>query len=208
MSDTNTSPTPQPSNNPETDSFSASPAQPNPASDSTAAQQTAQPVYNYEQPTTAQSAPYTQPYAQPYAQQTAQQTAQAGEQSAPPAYGQYGAPEYGQYAQPNTGYGYPPQGVPGQQYPPQGAYYYGQPPTERWNALSIAGFVLSFLIAPVGLILSIVALVQINKTHEKSKGMSIAGIIIGALGTVLTIVLIALVVWLVGYSVDHWTTTA
>ncbi|QOL33144.1 DUF4190 domain-containing protein [Bifidobacterium eulemuris] len=122
-----------------------------------------------------------------------------------PEYGQYAAPAYGQYAQQNNaGYTYPPQGVPGQQYPPQGAYYYGQPvPTERWNALSIAGFVLSFLISPVGLILSIVALVQINKSHEKSKGMAIAGIIIGALGTVLAVVLFALVIWLVGYSVDH-----
>ena len=57
------------------------------------------------------------------------------------------------------------------------------------SGLSIAGFVLSFFIAPVGLILSIVS---IAKKDGKAKGFSIAGIIISVLN-----ILIALIVFLV-----------
>lgn len=83
-------------------------------------------------------------------------------------------------------------------------YYYGQPTqVDRWNGLCIAGFVCAFVIPPVGLILSIIALVQINKSHEKSKGLSIAGIVISALGTLLYVAVIALAIWAVGFTVDY-----
>ena len=88
------------------------------------------------------------------------------------------------------GASYPPQGPA---YPPQGGYPYQDRP---WNTLCIVGFVLAFLIPPIGLILSIIALVQINRSGEKSKGLSIAGIIVSGLGTLFTILFIAALSWI------------
>lgn len=125
-----------------------------------------------------QDNPYMQPqYAQPqYAQQYGQQQPQYAAQQ--------------QYAQ-----SYPPQPYP------QGGYYVA--PTEKWNTMCIVGFVLSFLIPIVGLVLSIIALVQINKTGEKSKGMAIAGIVIGAVAAVMAIAAVVFVFWFAGYAVEH-----
>lgn len=69
-------------------------------------------------------------------------------------------------------------------YPPQQPYV-PQPP-QKTNGLAIAGFATSFLalccwFLPVGLVLSIVALVQINKNPQQGgKGLAIAGIVISA----------------------------
>ena len=95
--------------------------------------------------------------------------------------------------------------APGQPYPPQGAYYgypYPAPVNQRWNTLCIVGFILSFVFAPAGLVLSVIALIQINKSGEKSKGMSIAGIIIGAVNTILLVMIVALFMWAFEASVD------
>ncbi|PKQ33549.1 MAG: hypothetical protein CVT61_15625 [Actinobacteria bacterium HGW-Actinobacteria-11] len=59
--------------------------------------------------------------------------------------------------------------------------------------LSIVGLVLAFLMAPVGLIISIVAAVKLGKAGQP-KGLAIAGIIVGAIITILEIVAIILVV--------------
>ncbi|KFI58343.1 DUF4190 domain-containing protein [Bifidobacterium cuniculi] len=118
----------------------------------------------------------------------------------------YEQPQYGQpqYAQPQYGQPYDQQQYT-QQYPSQpyaqGGYYVA--PTEKWNTMCIVGFVLSFLLPLVGLVLSIIALVQINKTGEKSKGMAIAGIVIGALATILSIAMIGFIFWFAGYAVEH-----
>lgn len=70
-------------------------------------------------------------------------------------------------------------------------------PSANYNGLSIAGFSLScaailfnfFFGLPgiVGLILSIVGLCQCNKRSEKGRGLAIAGIVIGAVLTLLMI---------------------
>jgi len=62
----------------------------------------------------------------------------------------------------------------------------------RWNGLAIAGFILSFFISLVGLILSIIALNQINKSGgmQKGKGLALAGIIISALSIIVSLLLI------------------
>jgi hypothetical protein len=75
----------------------------------------------------------------------------------------------------------PPYGQQPQPYPPQGAY--AEPKT---NGLAIGGFIVAFIFGLIGLILSIVALNQINASNgtQKGKGLAIAGIIIGALNTV------------------------
>ncbi|MDQ6602301.1 MAG: DUF4190 domain-containing protein [Chloroflexota bacterium] len=96
--------------------------------------------------------------------------------------------------------GYTPQPPYGQQpygQPPYGQQPYGQPggypQPAKTNGLAIAGFVLSFFISLVGLILSIIALVQINGSNgrQKGKGFAIAGIIIGAVSMVFTALALA-----------------
>jgi hypothetical protein len=58
------------------------------------------------------------------------------------------------------------------------------------NNLSIVGLILAILIAPVGLIVSIVALNQIKKNEEQGYSLAIAGIVIGSLLTILNIALV------------------
>ncbi|MEH0058068.1 DUF4190 domain-containing protein [Auritidibacter ignavus] len=66
----------------------------------------------------------------------------------------------------------------------------GMPPQQQppMNTLSIIGFILAFLFAPVGAILSHVARGQIKKSGERGGGLALAGIIIGWVVTVLAIV--------------------
>lgn len=72
---------------------------------------------------------------------------------------------------------------------------YPTPPQPKWNGLAIAGFILSFLGGPVGLILSVVGLNQAKRTGEKGAGLAVAGIVIGALNMVLGVILaVALIV--------------
>ena len=72
-------------------------------------------------------------------------------------------------------------------------------PAKKTNGLAIAGFVVSLVsllccgaCSVVGLVLSIVGLVQAKKYDGNGKGMAIAGIIIGAIAIVLWIVFFAL----------------
>jgi Domain of unknown function (DUF4190) len=62
---------------------------------------------------------------------------------------------------------------------------YGQPaPT---NSLAIAALVSSLLLAPLGIVFGHVALGQIKRTGEAGKGLAIAGLAIGYVGTVLSV---------------------
>lgn len=58
----------------------------------------------------------------------------------------------------------------------------------KTNALAIAGFISSFFFHILGLILSIVGLIQINSSKEQGKGLAIAGIIISAVSIFLGLV--------------------
>lgn len=51
----------------------------------------------------------------------------------------------------------------------------------RWNTCSILGIIFAFVFALAGLILSIVGLVQTNRTHEKGRGLAIVGIIVSVI---------------------------
>jgi len=62
--------------------------------------------------------------------------------------------------------------------------------TEKYNTLSIVAFIFMFIIAPVGLILGIIALSQIKKTNEKGKGLALAAVIVGIISLVVIIVVI------------------
>lgn len=56
------------------------------------------------------------------------------------------------------------------------------PVNNKTNVLAIVSFIFSFLIWPIGLILGIIALVQINKKNEGGKGLAIAAIILSSIG--------------------------
>mgnify|MGYP000172882995 FL=1 len=72
---------------------------------------------------------------------------------------------------------------------------------QKYNGLAIAGFICSFLVSLLGLILSIVGLNQIKKQGGKGKGLAIAGIIISAAGMVIQVILvIALIVGGASYA--------
>jgi len=90
--------------------------------------------------------------------------------------GQYGGPG-GQYGGPGSQYG----GGPGGQYPPYG-------PEKRGNGFAVAGIVLAFLLAPLGLIFAIIGLVKSGARDGAGKVLSIVAIvfslIVGGLGTV------------------------
>lgn len=60
------------------------------------------------------------------------------------------------------------------------------------RVLSIVGLVLAFLMPLIGLILSIVAAVKLGKTGQP-KGLAIAGIIVGAILTVLGVIAIIII---------------
>ncbi|WP_435738268.1 DUF4190 domain-containing protein [Cellulosimicrobium sp. PMB13] len=103
---------------------------------------------------------------------------------------------------PAAGYpppGYPPPGYPSPGYPPPGygpAYpgAYGQPygPVTPTSGLAVASMVVSVaslvlclgLTGVVGLVLGIVALNQVMRDGKRGKGFAIAGIAVGAVGTV------------------------
>lgn len=103
---------------------------------------------------------------------------------------------------PQQGYPYPQQDYPQQDYSQQ---YYAQPapaaapgygapygtpyPSKpKTNTLAIVGFVCSFLISIVGLILCIVAKNQIKTSGERGDGLATAGIIISIVWMVLSVV--------------------
>lgn len=72
-----------------------------------------------------------------------------------------------------------------------GGKFPGPPEANRkYNGLAIAGFICSFLVSLLGLILSIVGLDQIKKQGGKGKGLAIAGIIISAAGMVIQVILV------------------
>ena len=156
---------------------------------------------------TAPTAPYGAPAAPPPAPQP------AGPEYGAPQYGapQYGSPQYGapQYGAPQYG---PPQPYGAQPYGAQ-PYGYGQPPyaPPPTEGMAIASFVTSTagllffggLPGPVGLGLGIAALRRINTTGKAGRGWAIAGIIVGAVGILWMLAIVAyvvFVVWLVGTS--------
>ena len=106
----------------------------------------------------------------------------------------YGTPSYPppQYGTPPPGYGPPPAGYPAPNY----AGAYGQP-TQKTNSLAIASLVASVIgILPfvcglgsiIGIVLGVVALNQIKTSGEGGRGLAIAGIAVGAVTFLISIV--------------------
>jgi preprotein translocase subunit SecG len=59
----------------------------------------------------------------------------------------------------------------------------------RYNVLSIVGFILAFVFALAGLVVSIIAFSQIKKTGERGRGLALAGIILSIVFMVISIIL-------------------
>jgi hypothetical protein len=92
----------------------------------------------------------------------------------------------------------PPQYVPPQYappaygYPPPGFY---RPPT---NTMAVLSLVFAFLMAPVGIVLGVMARKQIRQTGEEGEGLALAGIIVGSIATAFWALLI--VFWIIVFA--------
>jgi hypothetical protein len=78
-------------------------------------------------------------------------------------------------------------------YPVAGPGYAAPPASPPGQGLAIAGLVLAFTLAPLGLILSIIAAVKLGRARSP-KGLAIAGIAVGAVVTVIWIIGIVVLV--------------
>ncbi|MFV0634227.1 DUF4190 domain-containing protein [Demequina sp.] len=84
------------------------------------------------------------------------------------------------YAQP----AYPP--------PPQAGYGYGYPPVATTDGVSIAALVTSLVgFGPVAVVLGIIGINRTSGGQRKGRGMAIAGLIIGVVGTIV----VGLLIW-------------
>jgi len=70
------------------------------------------------------------------------------------------------------------------------------PPRRTTSGLSITAFVLAFLVAQVGLVLGIVALVVDGRRPDRTKGLAIAAIAVAIVMVALAVAL--LVIWVIG----------
>ncbi|HEU4676715.1 MAG TPA: DUF4190 domain-containing protein [Motilibacteraceae bacterium] len=154
-----------------------------------------QPQPGYGQPQYGQPG-YEQPsYGQPQYGQPQYGQPQYGQ----PQYGQpqYGQPQYGQpqYGQP--GYGQPQYGAPGQPYGQAPAYPYGEAPAKQSNGLAVAALVCGIigffcgLTAIAAIPLGIVGLRRSRELGGTGRGMAIAGLVLGCVVVVLSVVFIA-----------------
>ncbi|MGO1435571.1 MAG: DUF4190 domain-containing protein [Canibacter sp.] len=89
-------------------------------------------------------------------------------------------------------------GGPGQPPVPPAYQQPGAPgapgPNAPMNTLSVVGFILAFIVGPVGAILSHISLSQIKKRFERGRGLAIAGIIIGWVATAIWLISIVTII--------------
>ena len=147
--------------------------------------------------------PYGQPPAQPpYGQPP---YSQPGEQ--PPGQQPYGQPPYGQQPYGQQPYGQQPYGQQPYGQQPYGQPQYGQPQYGAWqgandaergtSGVAIAAFVLA-LTCCLGIPAIICGIIGIKKTgpdRQKGRWMAVTGIVLGAIGTLITAAVIIGVVW-------------
>jgi hypothetical protein len=112
--------------------------------------------------------------------------------------GGHGADPYGQPYPSQYG---PDSPQPGQPYHPYGHPGYGRQPPPGTSGMAVAalitsaaGLLLCGITCPVGAILGHVALNRIKQTGQQGRGLALAGIIIGWVGTVLLMIGVILVI--------------
>ena len=85
--------------------------------------------------------------------------------------------------------------------PPYDPYAYGRPrPTNGW---AIASLVCAFVFAPLGIVFGHISLSQIKRSGEEGRGLAVAGLVIGYLITVGSIIALTAVVLLSVAAVRH-----
>lgn len=67
---------------------------------------------------------------------------------------------------------------------PRPQYVVVSPVQPRWNGMAIVAFVVVFFASVVGLVLGYVALSQVKRTDERGRGLAIAAVILGWIGSV------------------------
>ncbi|MFE0644737.1 DUF4190 domain-containing protein [Streptomyces sp. NPDC058877] len=139
--------------------------------------------------------------------------APGGPATAPGAYG-YPADASGGYGYPPAapapaapGYGYPGYGQPGYGQPGYGQPGWQQPPSNGMGTaamvigiVAVAGFCLYGLGGILGIlavIFGIIGLKKAGRGEATNRGMAIAGIVLGAIGIVVSAVFLSLVIWAV-----------
>ena len=75
-------------------------------------------------------------------------------------------------------------------------------PSDAGTGLGIAGFIVDFFVAPLGLILSIVAKVQSNRAGVKN-GLATAGIILGIVFTIVGVIVVVLFAVVLGRAASE-----
>jgi hypothetical protein len=75
----------------------------------------------------------------------------------------------------------------------QQAYPAPVPPQRGTSGLAIAGFILAFLLWPIGFILSLIAVFKTGKGRSKGRGLAVAGLVVSTLiiAGVTTVVVLA-----------------
>ncbi|WP_457100547.1 DUF4190 domain-containing protein [Microbacterium sp. P5_E9] len=128
----------------------------------------------------------------------------------PPQPGYQPPPSYG--APPQHGYAGQPAYPGASPYPPPSAYPSAPPPTGQYSApppaapgrtLGIVALILSFFMSLVGLILGIIALVQSRRAGQRN-GFALAAIIIGAVLTVVGIIVTIAIVSALGAAAAEY----
>ena len=83
------------------------------------------------------------------------------------------------------------------------AYNHQPAGPQKTNTLAIVGLVLAFIAAPIGAIISFVALGQIKKTGEGGRGLALAGAILGILFTVFSILVIIFSIFIASKAAEE-----
>ncbi|GGF62653.1 hypothetical protein GCM10010912_04720 [Paenibacillus albidus] len=99
--------------------------------------------------------------------------------------------------------------------PPQGhhEYYLPPPPPQRTNGKSIASMVLGilsivipyigFLFGIVAIILAAISLKEIRRTYEEGRGMAIAGLVCGIVGSLIYAILIIIFILVMAAAYNY-----
>ena len=85
----------------------------------------------------------------------------------------------------------PGSGPPWQGYPPPAFPGAWRRPT---NTTAILALVMAFVLAPVGVVLGVIARQQIRQTGEEGDGLALAGVIVGSVVTGIYVLMIVLMV--------------
>jgi peptidyl-prolyl cis-trans isomerase B (cyclophilin B) len=86
-------------------------------------------------------------------------------------------------------------------YGPAGGFH-GYPQPRPTNGMAIASLVCAFLFAPLGIVFGHVSMSQIKRTGEQGRGLAIAGLIIGYVLTIVTILVVVATIVFAAFAIQ------